>query len=91
MASRAVMGLGDPAGFENLSDGLRASANSPVFHSMLPGSAMARLSPARRFDFADQFARKGRPKAAVLLRARPYLSAGRYFNARREDRLLVSK
>ena len=27
---------------------MRASANLPVFHSMLPGSAMASLSPAMR-------------------------------------------
>jgi hypothetical protein len=27
---------------------VRASANLPVFHSMLPGSAMASLSPAMR-------------------------------------------
>jgi hypothetical protein len=39
-----LMGLGDPVGFESV----RASANMPVFHSMLPGSAMARLSPAMR-------------------------------------------
>jgi glyoxylase-like metal-dependent hydrolase (beta-lactamase superfamily II) len=43
-----LRGLGDPVGFENLEEG-RASQRrlaTVVFHSMLPGSDMARLSPA---------------------------------------------
>src|SRR4051812_19899632 len=36
-----LIGLGDPVGFENLNEGRASQRNLPVFHSMLPGSAMA--------------------------------------------------
>jgi glyoxylase-like metal-dependent hydrolase (beta-lactamase superfamily II) len=42
-----IMGLGDPAGFESLEEGV-ASEKLPVFHSMLPGSVMAILSTTMR-------------------------------------------
>jgi glyoxylase-like metal-dependent hydrolase (beta-lactamase superfamily II) len=47
-----ILGLGDPLGFENFEEVVPASESSPVFHSMLPGSAMANLSPAMRRCFS---------------------------------------
>jgi hypothetical protein len=61
-----LMGLGDPVGFQSCRKAVRTSASLPVFHSMLPGSAMAR--DTRAFARIEEQIRDEKVKPAISRR-----------------------